>query len=132
MSARSARFAAAKSAMSTQLRAPHNVAASAMNSSAGSSYCAVWPRGSSMPAKTARTASMQVSPEAGDTPENPRPQHWQVVFLMCNSPGQPRRQWPQPLLQRDLQAIRQERNEDVRLDPCIGLMEDWPDREVAL
>ena len=35
-------------------------------------------------------------------------------------------------LQGDVEAIGEERDEDVRLDPALFLMEDWPDGEVVL
>ena len=41
------------------------------------------------------------------------------------------RQGPRPLLQRDLQAIGQEGDEDVRLDAGIALMIDRPDRQIV-
>ena len=34
-------------------------------------------------------------------------------------------------LQRDLQAVGQERNEDMGFDPVLVLMEDRPDRQIA-
>jgi hypothetical protein len=38
----------------------------------------------------------------------------------------------QPLLQRHLQAVSQERDQDVRFDPRIGLVVDRPDRQIML
>ena len=38
----------------------------------------------------------------------------------------------EPTLQSDLQTISQEGDEDMGFDPALFLMEDWPDREVAL
>ncbi len=58
ISTSSARLASAKSAMSTQVFAPHSVAARAMNNRAGSSYCAVWSRGSLIEAKIPRSVSI--------------------------------------------------------------------------
>jgi hypothetical protein len=43
---------------------------------------------------------------------------------------QPRRQRMQAPRQRDVQAIGQEGNEDVRLDAGLELVKDRPDREV--
>ena len=42
------------------------------------------------------------------------------------------RQCMQATLQRDLQAISQERDEDVGFDPVFVLMEDRPYRQIAL
>ena len=44
---------------------------------------------------------------------------------------QPRRQGVQAPRQRDVQAIGQEGDEDVRLDARLALMEDRPDGEIA-
>ena len=46
--------------------------------------------------------------------------------------GQSWRQSMQATLQRDLQTIGQERNEDVGFDPALLLMEDRPYRQVTL
>jgi len=45
--------------------------------------------------------------------------------------GQSWCQCMQATLQRDLQTIGRERNEDVGFDPALFLMEDWPYRQVA-
>jgi len=45
---------------------------------------------------------------------------------------QSRRQRAQPSLQCDLQAVGQERHEDMRLDTRIVLMIDRPDRQIPL
>ena len=39
---------------------------------------------------------------------------------------------PQPLFQRDLQALGEEGNKDVRLDPLVGLVVDRADHQVSL
>ena len=44
---------------------------------------------------------------------------------------QSRRQGAQPLLERDLQAVGHERDEDVRLDACVGPVVDRAEREVT-
>jgi len=46
--------------------------------------------------------------------------------------GQSRRQCMQATLQRDLQTISHERDEDVGFDPVFVLMEDRPYRQIAL
>ena len=46
--------------------------------------------------------------------------------------GQSRCQSMQATLQRDLQTIGQERDEDVGFDPALVLMEDGPYRQVTL
>ena len=53
-------------------------------------------------------------------------------FLQRAARGQSRRQGMQTTLERDLQAVRQERDEDMRFDPSLVLMEDRTDRQVAL
>ena len=59
--------------------------------------------------------------------------HLNGCELLESTPrGQPRCQGMQATLQRDLQAIGQERNEDMSFDPACFLMEDWPYRQVAL
>src|SRR6476646_4868447 len=45
--------------------------------------------------------------------------------------GQSRRQCMQATLQRDLQTISQERDEDVGFDSALVLMEDRPYRQIA-
>ena len=45
--------------------------------------------------------------------------------------GQSWCQGMQATLQRDLQTIGQERNENMGFDPVLLLMEDWPDRQIA-
>ena len=45
----------------------------------------------------------------------------------CQSRGQR----AQPVLERDLQAIGHEGDEDVRLDAVLVLVVNWPDRQVA-
>ena len=39
--------------------------------------------------------------------------------------------WPGEVLQGDQQAVGDEGDKDVRLDPLLALMEDGPDREVV-
>ena len=46
--------------------------------------------------------------------------------------GETWRQRMQSALQRDLQAVGQERNEDMSFEPACFLMEDWPYRQIAL
>jgi hypothetical protein len=46
--------------------------------------------------------------------------------------GQSWRQCMQATLERDLQTISQERNEDVGFDSALVLMEDRPYRQIAL
>ena len=43
-----------------------------------------------------------------------------------------RRTWPGHVLQRDVQAVGDEGDEDVRLDPVLPLVEDGPDGQVVL
>ena len=53
-------------------------------------------------------------------------------LLQHDARRQPRRQRVQAPRQRDVQAIGQEGNEDVRFDAGLELVKDRPDREVAL
>src|SRR5580692_2720153 len=46
--------------------------------------------------------------------------------------GQSRRHDVQAPLERDVQTIGEERNEDVRLDPLLVLVEDRAEREITL
>jgi len=46
--------------------------------------------------------------------------------------GQPGRQSMKATRERDLQAVGQEGDEDVGFDPLLVLMEDRPDRQIAL
>jgi chromosome partitioning protein len=48
--------------------------------------------------------------------------------LQSTARGQSRRQSMQTALQGDLQAVRQERDEDMGFDPALVLMEPWADR----
>jgi len=52
-------------------------------------------------------------------------------LLESTARGQSRRQCMQATLQRDLQTISQERDEDVGFDPLFVLVEDGADGEVA-
>jgi hypothetical protein len=53
-------------------------------------------------------------------------------FFQCAACCESRRQRVQPARQGDLQGVGEEGDEDVRLDPLFVLVEDRPDREVAL
>ena len=59
--------------------------------------------------------------------------HLQGRELLKDRPrGEPRRSWPCQILQGDVQAIGDEGDKDVRLDPVLALMEDRPDSEIVL
>ena len=52
-------------------------------------------------------------------------------LLESTARSQSRRQCMQATLQRDLQTISQERNEDMGFDPVLILMEDRPYRQIS-
>ena len=52
-------------------------------------------------------------------------------LLESTARGQSRRQSVQATLQRDLQAISQERDEDVSFDSALFLMEERPYRQIG-
>jgi hypothetical protein len=53
-------------------------------------------------------------------------------LVQHGSRRQSRRQRSQPLLQRHLQAVSQERDQDVGFDPLVGLVVDRADCQIAL
>ena len=60
-------------------------------------------------------------------------EHLQCGELLQDGPwGEPRRAGPGQVLQRDVQAVGDEGDEDVRLDSILALMEDRPDGQIVL
>ena len=73
----SSSFASAKSAISTQLSAPHRLAHSAMNKTFSRSCCRRFPvRGSSTPSNAARNRSIVASPSREADNRIPHPNHF--------------------------------------------------------